>query len=433
MPGQHSYHWFCRSAEPLRHSSLRTTVSGQQCQASTKVTGSAEPKNPYVTAVSGQQRKTSTIATGSTEPQNSKNPYVTAVLGQQRQASTKVTGSAELQNPYVTAAPCHSSARPPQNDRFCSTAEPLCNSSLRTAAPGHHNSDRFCRTAEPLYLSSLRPACQASIIITGSAEPQNPYVTAVSGQQRQTSTIVTGSAEPKNPYVTAVSGQQRQTSTIVTGSAEPQKSKSALRPVRRPIFCPRAPDRERRPTGDMRSLMAWAALAQQPWGPRRGPLAAVINKVSLQDTVVGFIGSSVVLPCSSTEHHLKLQDINVHWRHNSSKYVYDLTKGKDSLEQQDPRYKKRAQTFPEEYVRSNFSIKLNNISHDDAGYFICFITHTSYSKQEIVQLFINESTVETGKPSTEEENQVPGTHANQCLEVQDDVQLKNMAGQQNHQ
>ncbi|KAL1251109.1 hypothetical protein QQF64_018905 [Cirrhinus molitorella] len=71
----------------------------------------------------------------------------------------------------------------------------------------------------------------------------------------------------------------------------------------------------------------------------------------------------------------------------------------------DPRYKKRAQTFPEEYVRSNFSIKLNNISHDDAGEFICFITHTSYSKQEIVQLFINETTVETGKPSTEEENQ----------------------------
>ncbi|KAK2872928.1 hypothetical protein Q8A67_022825 [Cirrhinus molitorella] len=38
--------------------------------------------------------------------------------------------------------------------------------------------------------------------------------------------------------------------------------------VRRPAFCPKDPDRERRPAGDMRSLMAWASLAQQPWGPR---------------------------------------------------------------------------------------------------------------------------------------------------------------------
>uniref|UniRef100_A0A671KW39 Ig-like domain-containing protein n=1 Tax=Sinocyclocheilus anshuiensis TaxID=1608454 RepID=A0A671KW39_9TELE len=112
-----------------------------------------------------------------------------------------------------------------------------------------------------------------------------------------------------------------------------------------------------------------------------------VISVSLQVIVEAVIGGSVVLPCSSTQHDLELQDINVHWRHNGSKYVYDITKRKDSLEQQDPRYKNRAQTFPEEYERRNFSIKLINLTHADAGEFSCFITHSSYSKQETVWLF----------------------------------------------
>ncbi|XDV22150.1 hypothetical protein PO909_027108, partial [Leuciscus waleckii] len=122
--------------------------------------------------------------------------------------------------------------------------------------------------------------------------------------------------------------------------------------------------------------------------------AVLINKVSLQETVhrEGVIGDSVLLPCSSTKHDLKPQDINVHWRHNSSKLVYDIVKGKDSLERQDPEYKNRAETFPEEYTRGNFSIKLINLQYTDAGKYICFITHSS--EQPTVQLIISESTAE---------------------------------------
>ncbi|XP_052394146.1 T-lymphocyte activation antigen CD86-like [Carassius gibelio] len=138
-------------------------------------------------------------------------------------------------------------------------------------------------------------------------------------------------------------------------------------------------------------------------------ITVVVNKVCPQVTVQGFIGGSVVLPCSSTKHDLELQDIAVHWRHNGSKKVYDIISGKDLVEQQDQQYKNRAETFPEEYERRNFSIKLIDLTHADEGQFICFITHTSYSKQETVRLFINESTVETGNQSTEEENQVPET------------------------
>uniref|UniRef100_A0A673G8W9 CD276 antigen homolog n=1 Tax=Sinocyclocheilus rhinocerous TaxID=307959 RepID=A0A673G8W9_9TELE len=137
----------------------------------------------------------------------------------------------------------------------------------------------------------------------------------------------------------------------------------------------------------------------------------LINKVCLQVPVEGFIGGSVVLPCSSAEHDLKLQDINVLWRDKGSETVYDIIKGKDSVERQDPRYKNRAETFPEEYERGNFSLKLINLNHTDAGEFNCFITHSSDSKQETVWLFINDSTAEKGNKSTKQENQEPGTQS----------------------
>ncbi|XP_058615546.1 ICOS ligand-like isoform X2 [Onychostoma macrolepis] len=135
--------------------------------------------------------------------------------------------------------------------------------------------------------------------------------------------------------------------------------------------------------------------------------AALINKVCLQVTVEAVIGGSVVLPCSSTELHLELQDINVLWRHNGSETIYDLIRGNDSVAGQNPRYKNRAKTFPDEYLRGNFSIKLINLQHTDAGQFSCFITHSSDSKQETVWLIINESTVEKASNSTQQANQEP--------------------------
>ncbi len=115
-------------------------------------------------------------------------------------------------------------------------------------------------------------------------------------------------------------------------------------------------------------------------------ITVFVFSACLQVTVMGFIGGSVVLPCSSAEHDLKLQDIDVFWRDKDSEIIYNLIKGTDSLETQDPRYKNRAQTFPDEYKRGNFSIKLN-LTHADAGTFICYITPSD--EQETVELIIN--------------------------------------------
>ncbi|XP_059425697.1 CD276 antigen homolog [Carassius carassius] len=118
--------------------------------------------------------------------------------------------------------------------------------------------------------------------------------------------------------------------------------------------------------------------------------AVLINKVSLQVTVESFIGGSVLLPCSSTQHDLKLQDTDVFWRNKASESIYDLIKGTESLESQNSRYKNRVQTFPDEYKRGNFSIKLIDLTHADAGTFICLITPSN--ERETVQLIIKEST-----------------------------------------
>ncbi|XP_016362960.1 CXADR-like membrane protein [Sinocyclocheilus anshuiensis] len=138
-----------------------------------------------------------------------------------------------------------------------------------------------------------------------------------------------------------------------------------------------------------------------------GVFAVLINKVCLQVTVEAVIGGSVVLPCSSTQHDLKLQDIDLSWIHNGSKIVVDIIPHSNSPMTQDPKYKNRTEIFPEEYLRGNFSIKLNNLQHTDAGQYICAITHSS--EYQTVELIINESvsTEQGNKGETDHEGMGP--------------------------
>ncbi|XDV22037.1 hypothetical protein PO909_027010 [Leuciscus waleckii] len=106
----------------------------------------------------------------------------------------------------------------------------------------------------------------------------------------------------------------------------------------------------------------------------------------LQATVEGNIGGFAVLPCSSIDNGFKHEDITVYWRHNSSQNVYDILKGKGSVEKQDPAYKNRAETFPNEYMKGNFSLKLNKLQYSDAGKYVCYITKAHQNPS--TQLFI---------------------------------------------
>ncbi len=113
-----------------------------------------------------------------------------------------------------------------------------------------------------------------------------------------------------------------------------------------------------------------------------------IISVCLQVTVKGVIGGSVALPCSSAQHDHELQDIDVYWVYSGSTNVFDIIKGKDSVEGQDSLYKNRAKTFhSDEYLRGNFSLKLLNLQLTDGGKYTCFISHSSEHKT--VELIIN--------------------------------------------
>ncbi|XP_073721663.1 uncharacterized protein [Misgurnus anguillicaudatus] len=139
--------------------------------------------------------------------------------------------------------------------------------------------------------------------------------------------------------------------------------------------------------------------------------ALLMNKVSLQDVnvAVSVTGGSAVLPCATSDIEHKLSDIIVFWRHNDSVAVYDIINGKFSLQDQDFTYTNRVETFPTEYEKGNFSLKLNNLTHTDGGNYQCFILHSS--EEVITQLIIKESTVQTGEQPTEENgNQARETH-----------------------
>lgn len=66
----------------------------------------------------------------------------------------------------------------------------------------------------------------------------------------------------------------------------------------------------------------------------------------------------------------------MHWRYNNKKIVFDIVTGEDSLKTQDQQYKNRVKSFPDEYQRGNYSIKLSNLQQTDAGKYMCFILHT---------------------------------------------------------
>ncbi|CAM4654293.1 unnamed protein product [Leuciscus chuanchicus] len=106
------------------------------------------------------------------------------------------------------------------------------------------------------------------------------------------------------------------------------------------------------------------------------PLLMVINEASLV-TVEGLIGGSVLLPCSSEAPPITVQGITINWKCDDRVKVFDINEGKVSGEGQDPAYKNRAETFPEEYKNGNFSLGLNNLQYSDRGKYQCYIVEES--------------------------------------------------------
>ncbi len=92
--------------------------------------------------------------------------------------------------------------------------------------------------------------------------------------------------------------------------------------------------------------------------------------------VESFVGDSADFSCSIPESKIQgnKEQFSVHWEDDGGKKVCDIIDGNGTCQNQAPEYKNRVETFPEEYKKGNFSIKLNRLQITDARKYICHIT-----------------------------------------------------------
>lgn len=101
-------------------------------------------------------------------------------------------------------------------------------------------------------------------------------------------------------------------------------------------------------------------------------LISLSSEASVQKTFEGFIGGSALFPCYYDPSRLKL--ISAHWRLNDSLNVYDILSGRGTDNEQDPQFKGRTETFPTDYMKGNFSLRLRGLTWSDVGAYCCSIS-----------------------------------------------------------
>ncbi|XP_047242614.1 CD276 antigen-like isoform X2 [Girardinichthys multiradiatus] len=89
------------------------------------------------------------------------------------------------------------------------------------------------------------------------------------------------------------------------------------------------------------------------------------------EPVTAEVGDDVILPCH-VEPSANLTKLTVEWRCNNS-MVHLYRSQKDVPEMQDERFRNRTSLFHEELVHGNVSLKLTNVTKEDAGNYSCYI------------------------------------------------------------
>ena len=104
---------------------------------------------------------------------------------------------------------------------------------------------------------------------------------------------------------------------------------------------------------------------------------SVCLSVSLQE-IEAAVGDAVILPCS---HNKAVQgEVSVFWRYGDTSTVYDIINSR-ATDYQDESFRGRVDSFPAEWPKGNFSIRLSNVTKPDGGKYTCFIpaVHTQSS------------------------------------------------------
>uniref|UniRef100_A0AAR2L6B5 Ig-like domain-containing protein n=1 Tax=Pygocentrus nattereri TaxID=42514 RepID=A0AAR2L6B5_PYGNA len=111
----------------------------------------------------------------------------------------------------------------------------------------------------------------------------------------------------------------------------------------------------------------------------------LMQKVSLLE-IEGFVGDTVILPCLISGKALP-NKVTVFWRFRDSSTVYNIVDSRASLDEQDAPFTGRVDSFPDEWIKGNFSIKLSAVKKTDGGMYTCFIPEVNI--QTTVYLIVN--------------------------------------------
>ncbi|KAM7375602.1 hypothetical protein PAMA_014622 [Pampus argenteus] len=103
--------------------------------------------------------------------------------------------------------------------------------------------------------------------------------------------------------------------------------------------------------------------------------------VSCEPEVQGYIGGTVLLPCIYTSP--VPQTFTISWRDKDDSNVLDIKDNAINSETQSARFKGRVISFPDVYMRGNFSILLRDVQQDDAGIYECHIRIADGSQQMV--------------------------------------------------
>uniref|UniRef100_W5N898 Ig-like domain-containing protein n=1 Tax=Lepisosteus oculatus TaxID=7918 RepID=W5N898_LEPOC len=115
-----------------------------------------------------------------------------------------------------------------------------------------------------------------------------------------------------------------------------------------------------------------------------------------REPLVARPGDEVLLPCS-VDSTVPLQELEVEWmRTDPDTLVLLFSEGESRPESQHQRYRGRAEIFPQEIPRGNFSLWLANISAEDTGVYRCAVHMAQGSGETTVELKEQERLVVTG-------------------------------------
>ncbi|XP_069037847.1 uncharacterized protein [Lepisosteus oculatus] len=115
-----------------------------------------------------------------------------------------------------------------------------------------------------------------------------------------------------------------------------------------------------------------------------------------REPLVARPGDEVLLPCS-VDSAVPLQELEVEWlRTDPDTLVLLFSEGESRPESQHQSYRGRAELFPQEIPRGNFSLMLANVTAEDTGVYRCAVHTAQGSGETTVELKEQERLVVTG-------------------------------------